>query len=329
MLQPRVGRGVEFRRPTARAVALTIYFVLLAAFIVRFGWPFDRSLQMLWLLAGMSAAQVGRPLSQWLRMLRDWLPFFAALLVYDYTRGVSDTMGRPVLVEGLVDAERWITGGVIPTVWLQDHFYDPFHVHWYDAVASVVYASHFVVPWALAAILYVVSRDVWVGYARRVLTLTFAGLLTYALLPAAPPWYADQAGLIDGGVERIATRGWSEIGLHTAGRLLAHAQADVNLVAALPSLHAGTAMLVALWALPYLHAWWSRLLMLAYPVAMGLTLIYAGEHYLVDVLMGWGYAVATVMACTAWERWRSSRRVVESAYDAAGGVDVVRPHEHA
>ncbi len=310
-------------------MALTAYAVVLAVFVGWIGMPLDRYQQMWWLLLGMSAAQVGRGMAQWRRMLRDWLPFFAALLVYDYTRGVSDTMGRPVLVGGLVDAEKWLTGGYVPTVVLQEHFYDPLTVHWYDVVASLVYTSHFVVAWALAAVLYVRSRPLWVGYARRVLTLTFAGLLTYALVPAAPPWYAWQAGLIDGSMSRITGRGLAELGLHSAGTLLQHAQAGVNLVAALPSLHSGTAMLIALWAWPLLRSWWLRVLVMSYPVAMGLTLVYTGEHYVVDVLMGWAYAAATIVGCTAWERWRSDRRAVQLAHDTAGDVELVRPHEHA
>lgn len=315
-------------RRTARIVALTAYFAVLAVYVVRVGVPFDRPLQALWLLAGMTAAQVGRPLRQWLRMLLDWLLFVAALLAYDYTRGISDTLGRPLLLGGLVDAEKGISFGAVPTVVLQDHFYDSYIVHWYDVVVSIVYTSHFVLPWALAAVLYVYSRDVWVGYARRVLTLTFAGLATYALVPAAPPWYASHQGLIPF-VDRIATRGWSELGLHSAGQLLQRGQASVNLVAALPSLHAGTAMLIALWAWPRLRWWWAKVLVMAYAVVMGISLVYAGEHYVVDVLLGWMYAVATILGCNTWERWRSGRRTTQAADDGAGGVHVARPHEHA
>ena len=309
-------------------MALALYFGVLAVYVVRVGVPFDRPLQALWLLAGMAAAQVGRPVRQWLLLLRDWLPFFAAMLVYDYTRGVSDTMGRPVLVGGLVHAERVVSLGHVPTVELQGRFYDPGVVHWYDVGASVVYASHFVLPWALAAVLYLVDRRLWVGFARRIITVSFAGLLTYILLPAAPPWFAARVGLV-GEVQRISTRGWADVGLRPAGQLLDKAQADTNLVAALPSLHAGTAMLIALWAWPLLPSAWARAGLIAYPVVMGLTLVYGGEHYVVDVLMGWAYAAAAVAACSAYERWRSGRRTAQPADDGARGVDVLWPHEHA
>jgi hypothetical protein len=310
-------------------VALTLYAAVLTAYVLQVGVPFDRSLQALWLLAGMGAASVGRPVRAYVRMLRDWVPFLALLLAYDYTRGVSDSMGRPVLVGELVAAERVVALGSVPTVTLQERFHDPADVRWYDVVSSLVYASHFVVPWVLAAVLYVASRQLWVGFARRIVVLSAGGLLTYMLLPAAPPWFAARAGELDD-VRRIATRGWSEVGLRSAGQLLEHAQADANLVAALPSLHAGTAMLIALWAWPWLRATAARLAVLAYAVVMGLTLVYGGEHYVVDILMGWAYAAGAVVACSAYERWRSARRTaVQAPDDGAGDLGVLRPHEHA
>jgi membrane-associated phospholipid phosphatase len=293
-------------------VALTVYVVALAVYVVTDGLPLDRGQQAVWIVAGMAAGQVGRPLRQWGRMLADWLPFIAALVVYDHTRGVADTLGRPVLIGGLVEAERDLFGGQLPTLVLQHAFFDPYAVHWYDAVAALVYFSHFFVAWAIAAVLYLRSRDAWLGYARRIFTLTYLGLLTYVLLPAAPPWYAAREGLI-GEVERAATRGWSALGLHAAGRLLEQGQADVNLVAAMPSLHSGTAMLVVLWAWPRVHAVWGRVLLAAYPVAMGVTLVYGGEHYVIDVLAGWGYAAAIIAFWELWERRRRQQRFTPPA----------------
>lgn len=292
----------------ARAVrpwhlAMAGYLVALTVFLLREGMPLDRGMQAALILAGMLAWQVGRPLRRWGRTLADWLPFFAALVVYDHTRGVADTLGRPVLVEGLVVAETALFGGELPTIVLQDMFYDPVTVHWYDVVAAVIYFSHFFVAWTIAAVLYLRSRESWLFYTKLVLTLTYLGLLTYVLLPAAPPWYAAYYGLVDP-VERAATRGWWEIGMQSAGMLVERGQADVNLVAALPSLHAGTSMLVVLWAWPRVRSVGGRSALAGYAVGMGLTLVYGGEHYVLDVLMGWAYAAAVVAAWTWWENRR-------------------------
>ena len=48
--------------------------------------------------------------------------------------------------------------------------------------------------------------------------------------------------------------------------------------------------------------------LVAYPLAMGFALVYAGEHYATDVLLGWLY-VWLVMAGVAWceRHWRTRR----------------------
>jgi len=303
------------RRVRPWHLGMAVYLIGLVWFLVAEGFPLDRERQALLIILGMLAWQVGRPLRRWGRTLGDWLPFFAALLIYDHTRGVADSLGRPVLLEGLLDAELKLFGGVLPTIWLQERFFDPANVHWYDVVASLIYFSHFFVAWAIAAILYVRSRDAWVYYTKLILTLTFAGLVTYVLLPAAPPWYAAWYGFTDP-IERAATRGWWEIGMHTAGRMLETAQAGTNLVAALPSLHAGTSMLVVLWAWPRVRNVLGRAFLVFYGAGMGLTLVYGGEHYVLDVFMGWAYAAAVVLFWNWMER-RKKQRQLDAVPDPA------------
>jgi len=84
-------------------------------------------------------------------------------------------------------------------------------------------------------------------------------------------------------------------------------QVDVHLVAALPSLHAGTAMLVALWGWSVVRSTALRV-GLVYTVAMGTTLVYGGEHYVLDVVAGWAYAAAAGALCLWWERRRGCAR---------------------
>ena len=76
-----------------------------------------------------------------------------------------------------------------------------------------------------------------------------------------------------------------------------------NDVAAVPSLHAAFTMLICLFLWPRVSRRW-RPLLVAYPIGMGLSLIYLGEHYLIDVLLGWVYAAVTIYAVNwGFERW--------------------------
>jgi membrane-associated phospholipid phosphatase len=203
-----------------------------------------------------------------------------------------------------IGLDRDLTGGHVPTVVLQDAFYDHAHVRWWDTLTSVVYASHFFVAWTIAVVLYLRSREEWARWVRRLLVLSYACLTTFVAFPAAPPWYAAKHGALDP-VARITGRGFDAIRLHAAGTLLERGQAAVNNVAAFPSLHAGLPLLITLFFWPRVRAW-ARVALLAYTVAMALALVYGGEHYVADVLAGYAYVVATMLAVGAWERRRRS-----------------------
>jgi membrane-associated phospholipid phosphatase len=302
-----------------RRRAIVVWCVALLVFIVTRGVPFERTIQTAWILAGLFAFSIGKSWRQYGRILLDWLPFVGFLMLYDYTRGLADWFGRPVHVTEPLDAETWLFHGVVPTQWLQQHLYDSSNVRWYDVLVALVYVSHFVVVWAYAAVLYLTNRERWGKWARRILLLSYAGLVTYIVYPAAPPWYAADQGLIPG-VVRIASRGFEAVHLHAASALISQAQGRGNDVAAMPSLHgAFTAMLtVFLW--PRLPNW-GRVLMVLYTFAMGFSLVYGGEHYVVDILMGYAYVAGVLLLCWWWERLRERQRAAKAAKAAAGASD--------
>ena len=62
---------------------------------------------------------------------------------------------------------------------------------------------------------------------------------------------------------------------------------------------------------------------------MALTLVYTGEHYVIDIIIGWIYAVAiwfaVVWAERAWARRRERRAPVAAGQPAADGAGRFRP----
>jgi len=304
-----VAQPVSPARVRAGRVAVAVWAVALTFYCLRYGFPFDRANQSLWILSGLAVASIARPWRRVARIFLDWLPFIALLYLYDYSRGAADLLGRPVQVEGPILWDRAIFLGADPAVWLQQTFYDPDTVHWWDAVGALVYCSHFLVVWVIAAVLYQRDRDHWFRWARALIVLSFAGLITYALMPAAPPWYASQEGLLPP-LERISTRGLDALGLSSAERLVDQGQAVVNDVAAIPSLHTAFAVLVSVWffsRVPKRQRWWLQPLLIAYPVAMLAMLVYSGEHYVIDGIIGALYVAAVLAALAWWDRRRSAR----------------------
>ena len=280
------------RRRALRSGALVIWAAALTVQCLIGGIPIDRPQQTLWILAGITAATIGSSRRRLLRMLIDWVPWVGLLVVYDLSRGVADTLGRPIHVTQPLAVDKELGGGTVPTVWLQDHLYDPTHLHWWDVAASVVYVSHFFTAWVIVAVLYVRSRERWAAFASRILLLSFAGLATYVLYPAAPPWFAGREGLTPH-IHRFSGQGFRAFGLDAAEPLITKGQAAANSFAAVPSLHAAFAFLICLFFWPGASTW-RRCLLAAYPLAMGFSLVYTGEHYVIDVMLGALYASGTV-----------------------------------
>lgn len=322
-----------------RRTAVATWVVVLAISVARSGVPIDREAIIVWIATGLLALSIGRrPL--W-TVAVDWLPFALVLVVYDLTRGAADALNRPTMWTPQLAADRWIGGGVEPTVWLQQHLKDV-SPPWWEVAVSCTYVSYFIAPYAVAGVLWLRHRRLWGRFAARFLVISLLGLAVFVLFPAAPPWAASQCtpaqvadhpsepaclGLLtgrpDGGllgaftvthpgaashVERVSGRGFEELGLHFATRLLNEGQADVNAVAAIPSLHAAISLLIAVFLWPIVRAWW-RLLLVAYPLVMAFSLVYSAEHYVVDILLGWALCAVVCVAMSAGERrWDRRRR---------------------
>jgi len=290
-----------------RPLAVAVYAVALAAWIVTVGVPTDPFQMFAWMWLAVVAWRFGAPARVHLAFVKDWWPAFAVLVAYLYSRGLSDELiGVPVHWTMPIQVDRWLTGGnELPTQYLQDALCgDPclrsFPPAWYDVLLTTVYYSHFVVGLGLALVLWVRRRADWVAWLTRYLTMNLAGLVVYVLYPMAPPWLASQQGYVAESLPRLTGRGWEDVGLGGFHVVLASVG---NPVAAMPSLHGGIAMLVALWTVHRLRSPW-RWAALAYPLVMAFALVYYAEHYVVDILAGWALAGLVMVGVGRWEARR-------------------------
>ena len=338
---PDAGGTRERRLTLARRVAVVAWVAVVIYRTVTTGFAFNRELLLLYICTGLLAASIGRG-RRMLYVIRDWLPFALVLVAYDLSRGAARMIGRPTSWHWQVDVDRWMFFGTVPTVWLQERLKLPYPP-WWEIVISTVYMSFFILPYVIAAVLWLRDREEWRAFVRLFVGLSFAALFVYALLPAAPPWAAARCtpadvtggpsgprcmfgparGVPDGGllgmmqttqdgangwVERITMRGWGKLNLHSAGALIDQGQASVNLVAAIPSLHAGLTAAVAAFLWTRVQRKW-RPLLAAYVLVMAFTLVYTAEHYVVDILLGWALAAVVLMALNRVESRRRSSEV--------------------
>lgn len=301
--QRQAGDGIRWRR---RPLTMTGFAVAFACYWLLVGLPTEEIQTFLWLWIATVAWNPQLDWRRHLRFARDWSPLLLVLVVYDYSRGLASQLGTPVHYLPQIAADRAMFG-TVPTQWLQHRFWSPTDIHWYDVAASFIYFSHFVASMTAAVVLWVRDRVQWVRFTRRLVGLSFAGLTGYILYPAAPPWLAAQNRKLPGFVLRLSSRGWSRIGLHSAGHALERSQAFANPVAAMPSLHGAFALFVVAFFLPFVRRrWWP--LLLAYPLLMGVTLVYCGEHYVIDILAGWLTVGLVYLVAARLERRYDRRR---------------------
>ena len=278
-----------------RWVAPALYIAALSAYMWREGVPVGRDRLLAWIVLGLLALSTAN-LGGWVRsVVLEWLPLALLLGVYDLLRGHADGLLFSAWYRPQLDADAFLFGGTVPTVWLQDHlWHGTDDVRWYDYAAWTVYMSYFVATYLLAGLLWFFARARFRRYVACVTLLAGMAFVTFALFPAAPPWLASEVGELDPTTRLIGPISghvpfvhFSFEGLYERGSEYA------NPVAAVPSLHAAYTLLITLFLWPWAPRW-ARPLLVAYPLAMAFALVYTSEHYVFDILLGWTYTVIAV-----------------------------------
>jgi membrane-associated phospholipid phosphatase len=235
-----------------------------------------------------------------LTWLRAWVPFAVLLLAYELMRGLADDVGLPVHVGDVAALERGLFAGRLPTALLQGWLHPTTGTDWLAVIGTVIYYFHFALPILTAILLWRHRPQLFHPYVVALILLCFAGFVTYLLLPVAPPWLAAQLGQIGmTATEPMVT----DLKLHAFSSVVgvfgidgekvydvAFLALSANPVAAFPSLHAAFAFLSFL----VLRRAFGPIGWVAfgYFAAVAFTIVYSGDHYVVDVLAGVAYASA-------------------------------------
>ena len=148
-------------------------------------------------------------------------------------------------------------------------------LRWYDYAACVVYISYFLATYVVAGFLWFFARDLFRRFVATVSLLAMMGFATYALFPAAPPWFASERGKLEP-TTRLIGFIWSHIPIAHFDALFEKGAEYANPVAAVPSLHGAYTLLITLF-LWRLVPRWSRVLLAAYPCAMTFALVYQAQ----------------------------------------------------
>jgi membrane-associated phospholipid phosphatase len=291
------------------------------------GLPIDRISVAISVGLFLLCAFVGRTWRTWGILLLDALAYCVMWVLYERTRGWADSgfhltvLGHefslrfPLQVDLVRNMDRLMFFGHDPNVILQHHFWER-SVRWYDVVASAVYMTHFVVPMIAMAVLWVLSHRQWVRFMKRFASLLFLACILFVLMPTAPPWMAADTFKILPHLDRNAWRGFYHIGFRGFTNDYKVALTNGNSVAAMPSLHASFALVVPLFFMQWISRRWIRWSLLLFPLTMLTSLVYLGEHWVADGLVGWCITVG-VFVFWDWREQKTRDRRADHAVTAA------------
>lgn len=237
-------------------------------------------------IAPLAAAAV-TPRREW-RYPAIWLTYMWSFAVtwalpYDH----PEALRRRLRVTYPIRIDTVIGLGTPPSQRLQRALRDPSRVNGLDRVVTLLYAS-WIVPHGLLAWLLIRHQEYVPRAAGRLAAAYSLTAPAYYLIPTAPPWWASQeAGLLDGQVERVRRQVINSL----IGKPRdSESTPEGNPWASMPSDHIASAAITAMGLAEvnriYGAIGWTYVALASFAV------VYLGEHYAIDALAGLGIAVA-------------------------------------
>jgi hypothetical protein len=212
------------------------------------------------------------------RFLRDWLPFITIFLSYELLYGLMGTYAATNLHSGPYNLEIWLFH-TAPSITIQA-IKSPI----LDITTALFYSTHFFAPTVFAFVLWRESPKNYWKYTIAFALCTYGALITFLFYPVAPPWL--DVNLASQVQRSLTTQIDPGIGFPVFRTVFDFLGSDAY--AAFPSLHSALPFLISLFAI---RVWGKRgLLTLILPVGVWFSVVYLGEHFVVDIFGGILYA---------------------------------------
>jgi hypothetical protein len=144
-----------------------------------------------------------------------------------------------------------------------------------QALNAFYFLGHFFLTGVFFVWLYRRSRGGFRAFRDGFLAATLFAVLIHWQFPTAPPRLLSGDGFVD----TLQAFAGIDIGSQRSSAL-------TNPVAAVPSLHAGYAFGVGVGLVRYGLSRWTRVLGVAYPLLVVLTIVVTGNHFILDALAG-------------------------------------------
>lgn len=223
-------------------------------------------------------------------------------LAYETVRGMADGQRSVAFANGqqIIDAER--ATGTFFEPGLQALFLP---AQWIVDFANQVYMnSQFAVVVAFFFWLYFFRNDAFYFVRNMFMVAMGLALVGYVLYPTAPPRFFSEYGFVD------TINDFSSVN-HDSGL----AKAFINPYAAVPSMHCAFSAMIGLSGARLVRSRAIKAFWLAWPLLVAWVVVVTGNHYWIDIALGWGVAATSALVASrllararpeAWS-WRAGR----------------------
>jgi membrane-associated phospholipid phosphatase len=208
-------------------------------------------------------------------------------VVFDYMKAIPNYEFNTVHIADLYNFEKHIFGIHFNGKLLTPNEYLAIKgTTFLDVVTGLFYLCWIPVPLSFAGYLFFKNRRQFLYFALTFLLVNLLGFIIYYLYPAAPPWYVQQHGFVFQPLKLASTGGLAKFDAYFHIGIFKSIYAKgSNVFAAMPSLHSAYPVIVLYYGfknrLGLVNIFFAIVVL-----GIWFTAVYAGHHYILDVLAG-------------------------------------------
>ncbi len=222
--------------------------------------------------------------------------FIIYWIVYDSMRIIPNYEVSTVHIKELYEAEKLLFGINLGQLKVTpNEFFKLYNYKFLDLISGLFYLTWVPVPLAFAVYLFVKDKATFIQFSLVFLFVNLLGFVIYYIYPAAPPWYVDMYGFdLKIGVpgNRAGLVRFDElIGIPVFANIY---NKNANVLAAIPSLHSAYPVIVLYYGIKK-HLGWVNLVFAILMIGIWFAAVYSGHHYIIDVILGPGLAILTII----------------------------------
>jgi len=279
-MEPLLGGGAKTTvKQVITVSSLTTFYLLLSWWLV--GFKSDQVFLVVVVNLLFYVSAVTR------KFVTGFAIFIVYWIVFDYMKAFPNYDYHTVHIADLYNCEKKLFGisfnGKIMT---PNEYWRTNSTTFLDIIGGIFYLCWIPVPLAFAAYLFFRNRKQFLYFSLTFVLVNFLGFIVYYLYPAAPPWYVQFHGFdFQPGTHSNPAGLVRFDNYFHAGIFKSIYSKGSNVFAAMPSLHSSYPVIVLYYGLKN-RLGYINILFAIVMLGIWFTAVYAGHHYIVDVIAG-------------------------------------------